>query len=108
MLRNEVMAPRHIGNHRARCDRLGNDPPLLPVAPSSAADDARNLRAPSYDLRVVTDVDHNVHTIREPNRIAIMHPDSPLSYVGRKHRLQHSAGARKKTAGKRSADRVED
>jgi hypothetical protein len=28
-----------------------------------------------------------VHTIRDPNRIAIMHPDSPLSYVVWKYRL---------------------
>ena len=88
MLRNEVMAPRHVGNHRTRCNRLGNDPPLRLVAPPSPADDAGNLRAPPNDLRVVTDVDHNVHTIRDPNRIAIMHPDSPLSYVGWKYRLQ--------------------
>ena len=34
------MLPRHIRYHRARCDRLGNNPPLLLIAPPSAADNA--------------------------------------------------------------------
>jgi hypothetical protein len=88
MLRSEVMAPRHLGSDSTRCDRLGNDPPLLLVAPPPAADDARNLRAPPNDLRVVIDVDHNVHTIRDPKRIAIMHARIALSYVRWEHRLR--------------------
>jgi hypothetical protein len=82
------MAPRHLGSDSTRCDRLGNDPPLLLVAPPPAADDARNLRAPPNDLRVVIDVDHNVHTIRDPKRIAIMHARIALSYVRWEHRLR--------------------
>ena len=40
---------------------------------------------------VVTNVDHNVHTILDPKKIAIVHHSSPLSYVGRKHRLHSFA-----------------
>ena len=67
------MPSRHVGNHRTRCERLGNDAPLLLVAPPTPADDARDLRPAPNNLRVITDVDHNVHTIRDPNRIAIVH-----------------------------------
>jgi hypothetical protein len=73
MLRNEVMPSRHVGNHRTRCERLGNDAPLLLVAPPTSADDARDLRPAPNNVRVVTDVDHNVHTIRDPSRIATVH-----------------------------------
>jgi len=34
------------------------------------------------DLRVVTNVDHNVHTTLYPKRIAIVHHSPSLSYVG--------------------------
>jgi hypothetical protein len=34
------------------------------------------------DLRVVTNVDHNVHTILYPKRIAIVHHSPSLRYVG--------------------------
>ena len=60
------MLPRHIRYHRARCDRLGNNPPLLLIAPPSAADNARYFRVAPNNLRVVTNVDHNVHTILDP------------------------------------------
>jgi hypothetical protein len=70
MLRNEVMASRYVGNHRTRCDCLGNDPPLLLLAPPSATEHARDFRSAPNSLRVVTDVDHNVHTIRDPKRTA--------------------------------------
>src|SRR5439155_19198729 len=40
-----TMPSRYVRNHRTRRDRLGNDPPLLLIAPSSAADRARYLRA---------------------------------------------------------------
>ena len=60
------MLPRHIRCHRARCDRLGNNPPLLLIAPPSAADNARYFRVAPNNLRVVTNVDHNVHTILDP------------------------------------------
>ena len=66
MLRSEIMLPRHIRYHRARCDRLGNNPPLLLIAPPSAADNARYFRVAPNNLRVVTNVDHNVHTILDP------------------------------------------
>jgi hypothetical protein len=94
MLRNEVVAPRHIGNHRTRCDRLSNDPPLLLVAPPLAANDPRDFRAAPNNLRVVTDVDHNVHTIRDPKRIASMHARSAAGYVRSEHRLLSTAAPR--------------
>ena len=87
MLRNEVMASRYIGNHHTRCDRLGDDPALLIVVPTSATDDARDFRAAPNNLRVVTDVDHNVHTIRDPKGNAIMHARSAIDYVRSEHRL---------------------
>jgi hypothetical protein len=45
---------------------------------------------PLTNLRVVTDVDHNVHTIRDPKRIAIMRTRIAIGYVGAEHRLQSS------------------
>ena len=56
------MSSRHVRNHGTRRDRLGNDPPLLLIAPSSPADHARDCRVAPSDLRVVTNVVHNVHT----------------------------------------------
>ena len=82
MLRSKIMPPRHVRYHRTRCDRLGNNPPLLLIAPPSAADHARYFRVASNDLRVVTNVDHNVHTILDPNKITIVHCSQSLSYVG--------------------------
>jgi hypothetical protein len=52
------------------------------VAPPTAADRARYLRTALSDLRVVTNVDHNVHTILYSKRIAIVHHSPSLSYVG--------------------------
>ena len=78
MLRSKIMPPRHVRYHSTRCDRLGNNPPLLLIAPSSA----RYFRVAPNDLRVVTNVDHNVHTILDPNRTAIVHCSQSLSYVG--------------------------
>jgi hypothetical protein len=60
------MAPRYVGNHRIRCDRPSNNPPLRLVAPPSAAADAPDFRTTPDNFRVVTDVDHNVHSIRDP------------------------------------------
>ncbi len=60
------MSSRHVRNHRTRRDRLGNDPPLLIIAPSPAADHARDFRVAPSELRVVTNVVHNVHTIPIP------------------------------------------
>jgi len=54
------MPPRHGCNHRTRRDRLDDDPPLILIAPSPPANHARYLPA----ARVVTNVDHNVHTIQ--------------------------------------------
>jgi hypothetical protein len=76
------MAPRHVGSDSTRRDRFGDNPPLLLVAPLPAADDRRNLRAAPNQLRVVINVDHSVHTIRDPKRIASMHARIGLSYVG--------------------------
>jgi hypothetical protein len=81
------MAPRHVGNHRTRRDRFGNDPPLLLVPPPPAADDARNLGAAPNQLRVVINVDNSVHTIRDPKRNASMHARVALGYVGLEPRL---------------------
>src|SRR5215471_12598622 len=82
MLWSEIMPSRYVRNHRTRRDRLGNAPPLLLIAPPSAADRARYLRAALNDLRVVTNVDHNVHTILYPKRIAIVHHSPSLSLCG--------------------------
>jgi hypothetical protein len=41
----------------------------------------RYFRVAPNDLRVVN-VDHNVHTILDPNRTAIVHCSQSLSYVG--------------------------
>src|SRR5262249_15600259 len=76
----DTRSRRYVRNHRTRRDRLGNDPPLLLIAPPSAADRARYLRAALNDLRVVTNVDHNVHTILYPKRIAIVH-HSPFTQL---------------------------
>jgi hypothetical protein len=89
------MSPRHIRNDRTRRHRLGNDPALLRLAPPAATDDAPNFGAPLNDLRVVTDVDHDVHTIRDPWRIAIMHASISFIYVGSEHRLQTERAAAK-------------
>src|SRR5262249_24055438 len=62
--------------------KVGNDPTFLLIGPPSAADRARYLRAALNDLSVVTNVDHNVHTILYPKRIAIVHHSPSLSYVG--------------------------
>jgi hypothetical protein len=91
MLRNEVVASGHVGNHRPRCNRLRNNPPLLLIAPPPAADDASHFSAAPNKLRVVTDVDHNVHTINDPSRIAIMHARIALHYVGSENRLRSSS-----------------
>ena len=76
------MPSRHVRDHRTRCDRLGDNPPLLLVTPPPAADHTRYFRAVPNDLRVVTNVDHHVHTIHDPKRIAIVHCSHSLSYVG--------------------------
>src|SRR5262249_60558224 len=87
MLWSEIMPSRYVRNHRTRRDRLGNDPPLLLIAPPSAAAHARYLRAALNDLRVVTNADHNAHTTLYPKRIASVHHSPSLSYVGEQHCL---------------------
>jgi hypothetical protein len=64
----------------------GQHPSLLFVGPPPAADDARSLCAVPNDLRVVIDVDHNVQTIRDPKRNAIMLAHIAFSYVRWEHR----------------------
>src|SRR5579864_606041 len=81
------MAPRHVGSDSTRRDRFGDNPPLLLGGPPPAADDPRNLCAASNQLRVVINVDHSVHTIPDPKRIASMHARIALSYVGSQYRL---------------------
>ncbi len=56
------MPSRHIRNNGTRRDCLGNNPSLLLIAPSLAADHARDFRVAPSELRVVTNVVHNVHT----------------------------------------------
>ena len=75
------MPSRYVRDHRTWCDRLSNDSSLLLIVPSSAADHARYFRAPLNDLRVVTNVDHNVHTIYDPKRIAILHYPASVNHV---------------------------
>ena len=67
------MPPRDVRYHRIRRDRFRNDPTLLFITPSSAPNHPRYLRAAPSNLRVVTKVDHNVHTIHDPKRITIVH-----------------------------------
>jgi hypothetical protein len=57
------MPSRHVRNYRARYDCLGSDPPLLLIAPLPTANYARYFRTAPNNVRVVTNVDHNVHTI---------------------------------------------
>jgi len=58
------------------------------LAPPTPADDARDLRPAPNNLRVVTDVDHNVHTIRDPSRNRHRAQPSLLDYVGAEYRLR--------------------
>src|SRR6476660_2694245 len=60
------MPSRHIRDNGTRRDCLGNNPSLLLIAPSPAADHARDFRVAPSALRVVTNVVHNVHTIPIP------------------------------------------
>jgi len=76
------MPSRHIRDHRTRRDRFGNDPAFLLSAPASPPHHPRHFRAAPHDLRVVTNVDHNVHTIKRSNRITIVHYSQPPGYVG--------------------------
>jgi hypothetical protein len=71
------MPPRYIGNNPIRRDRLSNDPTLLLNAPMPAAN----------NIRVVTNVDHNLHTNYDPKRIAIVHYADSVRHVGKEHRL---------------------
>ena len=53
---------------RATSCRLARNLPGTPIRfhPTSAADNARYFRVAPNNLRVVTNVDHNVHTILDP------------------------------------------
>jgi hypothetical protein len=82
MLRSKIMPPRYIRYHRIRRDRFRNDPTLLFITPSSAPNHPRYLRAAPNNLRVVTNVDHNVHTIHDPKRITIVHHSPPTQLCG--------------------------
>jgi hypothetical protein len=46
---------------------LGNDPAFLLSTPASPPDYARYFDVAPNDLRVVTNVDHDVHTIHDPS-----------------------------------------
>jgi hypothetical protein len=65
MLRSQIMPAGDVRYHGARRYGLGDNPPLLLTTPSPAANHARYFGATPNDLRVVTNVDHNVHTIRD-------------------------------------------
>ena len=71
----------HIRNHGTCHDRLRNDPSLILIAPSSAADYAGDFYVAPSELRVVTNVVHNVHTtsIHEIHDRALWRS---FSYVG--------------------------
>ena len=58
---DHAAAPRPLSPHPVRSPR--QDLLLLLIAPPSATDHARHFRVASNDLRVVTNVDHNVRTI---------------------------------------------
>ena len=88
MLRSEIMPPRHVGNRRPRRNRLGNDSTLLLIAPMPAANHARHFRTVPNDIRVVINLDHNVHTICDARRTAIMHYPDSVSQVREEHRLR--------------------
>ncbi len=45
---------------------LGNNPPLLLIAPPPAADNAHYFHVAPNNRRVVTNLDHSVHTILDP------------------------------------------
>jgi hypothetical protein len=78
VLRSQIMPPRHVRNYCTRRDRLGNDLAFLLSLPASARNHARYFGVTPNDLRVVTDLDHNVHTVHfrifySPNLIYIGH-----------------------------------
>lgn len=75
------MPPRHVRNNCTRRNRLGNDLAFLLSAPAPPPHNARYFDVPPNDLRVVTDVDHNVHTILQRWRITIVHYSQPPGYV---------------------------
>jgi hypothetical protein len=52
------MPSRHVGNHRTRSNRLGEDPPLILIAPSPPSNYARYFLAAPNHICVVTNVDH--------------------------------------------------
>ena len=76
------MLPRHVRYHRARCDRLGNNPPLLVIAPPSAADNARYFRVAPNNLRVVTNVAIMCTRSSIPTEPRSCTDSQSLSYVG--------------------------
>jgi hypothetical protein len=55
-----------FANYFTRCDCLSNNPPLLFIAPPSAADYAGYVRVAPNGLRVIANVDHNLHMILDP------------------------------------------
>jgi len=89
------MPPRYIRYHRIRRDRFRNDPTLLFITPSSAPNHPRYLRAAPNNLRVVTNVDHNVHTLHDPKRITIVHHSPPTQLCGVKTPLTFPFGVNK-------------
>ena len=65
-----------------RCSGAGRLGKRSVNAPPSSADHAHDFTAAPNDLRVVTDIDHNVHTICDPKIATILHAPTSLSYVG--------------------------
>jgi hypothetical protein len=51
------------------------------------ANHTRHFRAAPNNIRVVTNVDHNVHMTYDPKRIAIMHYADSVRHVGKQYRL---------------------
>ncbi len=90
LLRNQIMPSRHVRNYCTQRNRLGNDPPFLLIAPPLAANYARYFRTAPNNVRVVNNVDHNVHTIPTESPSCTTRTQSPTwgestAYVSSSH-----------------------
>ena len=100
-----------IRSSRGSCRNRSSYCSKYPYVPPSAANHARYFPASLNDLRVVTNVDHNVHTILDPRRIAIVHQIASPQICGVKAalteqrrsdiKIQRVCRARHASAGRR-------
>jgi hypothetical protein len=101
MLGSQIMPSRHVGNHCTRRDGLANDPPLLLIAPPPTANHARHFRTAPNHIRVVTNVDHNVHTIPTESRSCTIRLNSAMwgentAYLAKMENRNKSAATRRR------------